>query len=200
MPTKLGQGSPVTADSSMEADASRSMPSTGSNSPARTSSSSPTATWSTGMSSIRSPTLAVSETRVRSVKAFRSRWARPRAKSSSTLPPEYMIATTTAARDSPRASAADMETSAMASTPTRPIRKSRRMDIASATTTGTAAAAQMRPATLVLPEKWTTPPATRPAKASPRSARRYVVSFTPSLTRPSVPNGPNRRSLRPSDC
>ena len=57
-----------------------------------------------------------------------------------------MIATTTPARGWLMATAADIETSAMASTPTRPIQKSRMIEMVSAMMTGMVAALQIRPA------------------------------------------------------
>ena len=175
---RSGKGSPVTADLSSEAEASSRIPSTGSNSPARTSSWSPTVTSSTAMVSIPCVDFRCATRGDLSVSALRLRSARPRAKSSSTVPPAYMIATTIAARDWPSSSAADIETSAMASTPKRPIQKSRKMEMASAATTGKVAAVQIVPASMGPRPVLQTPiPMAKPRTAMTSKARRRTDSF-----------------------
>ena len=141
------------------------IPSIGITSPARTRMMSPTATSSIGMSAIDDPCRRCAIRGARSINDFRSRSARATAKSSSTLPPAYMTATTTPARFSPSASAADIETNAIASTPMRPARKSRIMETSRPTTTGAVPAAQIQFANSPRPM----PQASRP-RISPPSA------------------------------
>ena len=134
-----GIGSPVSADSSMVAAVELMTPSTGMTSPARTRSRSPTATADIGTSSMRSSARRWASRGARSTSERRSCSARATAISSSTLPPEYISATTAPASGWPSASAALIDTSAIASTPSRPARKSRTIETASPATTGAVA-------------------------------------------------------------
>ncbi len=65
-----------------------------------------------------------------------SRRARPSAKLSRKVPPEYITATTQAARASPTSSAEDMESAATISSPISPRRRLRRISSSSASSTG----------------------------------------------------------------
>ena len=107
----------------------------------------------------------------RSTRDLKSRSARATAKSSRTLPPAYITATTIAARCSPSTSAADIETKAIASTPTRPARKSRMIETKRPATTGAAADAQIQPDKPSRPRVQATKPNTRPASATTMRAR-----------------------------
>jgi hypothetical protein len=114
-----GMGSPVNADSSTTPRSCARMPSTGTTSPARTRRESPTATSSTGTSSTPWSTQRCARRGARFTSARKSCSARSTAKSSSTLPPEYISATTAPASGSPKASAALIDKSAITSTPKR---------------------------------------------------------------------------------
>ena len=146
-----GIGSPVSAASSIMAPGLVMNPSIGMTSPARTRISSPMATCSIGTSSTADAARRWAILGARSTRDLRSRSARATAKSSSTLPPAYMTATTAPARVSPSASAPDIETKATASTPMRPARKSRIIEMSRPATTGTVPAAQAHHASSVRP-------------------------------------------------
>ena len=88
-----------------------------------------------GTSSIVDPVRRWAIFGARSINDLRSRSARATAKSSSILPPAYMMATTIPARFWPSTSAPDIETKATASTPIRPAAKSRIIDASSPATT-----------------------------------------------------------------
>ena len=135
-------GSPVSADSSTVAGPMPTTPSTGMTSPARTSSLSPTAMRATGMSSTLSSRRRCATRGARSTRERRSCSARETAMSSSMLPPEYISATTAPASGWPSASAAVIERSAIASTPSRPASKSRTIETAKPATTGSVASVQ----------------------------------------------------------
>ena len=122
----------------------------------------------------------------RSISDLRSRSARETANSSSALPPEYMTATTIAARFSLSASAPIMERSATASTPSRPARKSRTIEATSPTITGTAPAAQTQCAIVWLPDAHATPPADSAASAIAISARGRSLSRTRLIGAPRI--------------
>ena len=91
---------------------------------------------------MRSPLRRWASRGARSTSERRSCSARATAISSSTLPPEYISATTAPASGWPSASAALIDTSAIASTPNRPARKSRTIETASPATTGAVASVQ----------------------------------------------------------
>ena len=126
-----GIGSPVSADSSIVAAFEPRTPSTGMISPARTSNRSPMTTAAIGTSSMRSSVRRCASRGARSTSERRSCAARATAISSSTLPPEYISATTAPASGWPSASAALIDTSAIASTPSLPAKKSRTIETAS---------------------------------------------------------------------
>ena len=133
---------------------------------------SPTATLSIGMSSNNSPVLRCATRGARSIRDFRSRSARPTAKSSSTVPPAYMMATTTPASVWPSASAAAIDTNATASTPILPARTSRAIEIARPATTGIVPAAHIHRASPLCPVKAATSPVASAANAMMIRARR----------------------------
>ena len=117
-PTRLaldaGIGSPVSADSSTS-PLVNDKPSTGTTSPARTRA---VADGDLRDGNPRRDSRLRCATRgARSTSASKSRSARPTAKSSSTLPPEYMSAITTPASGSPSRRAPIIDTNAIASTP-----------------------------------------------------------------------------------
>ena len=153
-------------------------PSTGMTSPARTKISSPTAICSIGTSSMIDAIRRWAIFGVRSIKDRRSRAARAKAKSSNRLPPEYMMAMTIPAKFCPSTSAPDIDTSATASTPKRPARKSRIMEPSNPTTTGIVPAAQHQFAQSFRPTPQAARPRRRPVSAIAASARRNSLSFT----------------------
>ena len=136
------------------------------------------ATSATAMSSMRSPARRCARRGARSVSARRSRSARVTAKSSSTVPPAYIRATTAPASGSPSASAPAIDSSAMASMPIRPAARSRTIEIARAMSTGTVAAVHSRLATAGSPPMCAAIPPAMPNAAMPASARRTVRSLT----------------------
>ncbi len=148
------------------------MPSTGTISPARTRMASPTATRSTGTSSMADAARRWAMRGARSISDLRSRSARATAKSSSRLPPAYMIATTIPAKFWPRMSAPDIDRNATASTPMRPARRSRIMETNSPATTGNVPPAQHHAAKSPRPAAQAADPRTSPASAMTISARR----------------------------
>ena len=156
-------------------------PSTGMTSPARTKMSSPTATCSIGTSSMIDAIRRWAIFGVRSIKDRRSRAARAKAKSSKRLPPEYMMAMTIPAKFCPSTSAPDIDTSATASTPKRPARKSRIMEPSNPTTTGIVPAAQHQFAQSFRPTPQAARPRRRPASAIAASARRNSLWFTSTV-------------------
>ncbi|CEG09717.1 hypothetical protein BN961_03147 [Afipia felis] len=152
-------------------------PSTGITSPARTRIASPTLTFSIAISVIADPSRRWAMRGARSTSRRRSRSARATAKSSSTLPPAYMTATTTPARFSPSTTAADIDTKAIASTPRRPAKKSRTMDISKPAMTGTVPAAQIQLARSARPVPHERSPRTSPPSAIPISTLRRTRSI-----------------------
>ena len=171
-----GIGSPVKADSSITAASEVTTPSTGTTSPACTSKRSPIATASTGTCSMRPSTRRRASRGARSTSARKSCSARAIAISSSTLPPEYISATTAPASGWPSASAALIDTSAIASTPNRPARKSLTIENASPATTGAVASVQQRSARSGRPASQARIPADSPAMAIATSAQRRTRS------------------------
>ena len=167
-----GIGSPVSTASSIIAPELMMIPSIGITSPARTRMTSPTNACSIGMSAINDPCRRWAILGARSIKDFRSRSARAIARSSSTLPPAYITATTTPARFSLRTIAADIETNAIASTPMRPAKKSRIMEMSSPTKTGAVPAAQIQFASSARPTAHVSRPRTSPPRAMTIRVRR----------------------------
>src|SRR5215469_13291311 len=98
------------------------------------------------------------------------------AKSSSTLPPAYMIAMTMPARFCPSARAPDIDTKATESTPTRPTKKSRIIESSKPRTTGNVPTAQHQLAKSVRPFVHAATPEKNPAKAIAMSSRRNALS------------------------
>ena len=166
-----GIGSPVRAASSRMAPLLVITPSTGTISPARTSMASPTATSSMAMSSTALSLIRCATLGARSTRDFRSRSARATAKSSSTLPPAYMTATTTPASVSPSSRAAIMDTNAIASTPKRMARRSRIIESRSPTTTGMVPRAQIHFAAPARPRPHVARPTASVARAKRINAR-----------------------------
>ena len=152
-------------------------PSAGTISPARTSRISPACTVSAGISVMRFPSRRWATRGALSTSAFRSRSARATAKSSSTVPPVYIAATTIAASGAPNANAAIIEMSATASTPIRPAMRSRAMDMPSIRIAGTVPAVQAHIARVGRPCTWAASPAQSAIRANRISARRRKRSF-----------------------
>ena len=178
-----GIGSPVSADSSIVAASDVTTPSTGTTSPARTRSRSPTVMLPTGTSSMPSLTRRCAMRGARSSSARRPCSARATAMSSSTLPPEYISATTAPASGWPSASAALIDTSAIASTPSRPAMRSRSIETARPAMTGAVASVQQRSARLGRLAKCAAIPAANPAMAMVTSAHRRMRSRAISVLR-----------------
>ena len=170
-----GMDSPVSADWSSTAVPSATAPSTGTTSPLRITRRSPGSIASSETSS--SPPFrclrAVRGTRASS--ADISRLARRSAKLSRYCPPEYITATTAAARYSANRRAASMESPATTSRPTSPRRKPATISITRTTRTGTVAAAHTGPAQCSHPKKCAASPKTSPAAGhTTRTGRRNV--------------------------
>ena len=172
---RTGMDSPVSADWSSTAVPSTTAPSTGTTSPLRITRRSPGSIASSETSS--SPPFrclrAVRGTRASS--ADISRLARRSAKLSRYCPPEYITATTAAARYSANRRAASMESAATTSRPTSPRRKPTTISITRTTRTGAVAAAHTGPAQCSHPKKCAASPKTSPAAGhTTRTGRRNV--------------------------
>src|SRR6516162_2475182 len=138
-------------------------PSTGTTSPFRTTRRSPGSITSKSTSSSRPSRwrTAVCGTRARS--AVISRLARRSAKSSRYCPPEYIKATTTAARYSAKTNAASIDSAATMSNPTSPRRKLMTISATSANRTGIVPMAHIEEAQWAHPENCAARPMIRPA-------------------------------------
>ena len=171
-----GIGSPVSANSSIVAAFELTTPSTGTTSPACTRSRSPMATADIGTSSTRPSARRCASRGARSTSERKSRSARATATSSSTLPPEYISATTAPASGWPSATAALIDTSAIASTPSRPASRSRVIETANPAITGKVASVQHRSANAGRPASAAAIPAASPVIAIETSAHRIKRS------------------------
>jgi hypothetical protein len=151
--SRTGSDSPVSAEVSTKAASEATVPSTGTTSPCRIRSRSPGAISSSDTSS--SPPLRcwVADRGTWDKWSCISRLARPSAKLSRKVPPEYITATTAAASVSPKTSAAVIDSVATMSSPTSPRPMLRRNSIASAARAGTTPANQARFAMSALPAK-----------------------------------------------
>ena len=159
------------------------VPSTGTTSPCRIKSRSPMAISSSGTSSNPPSRCRVAVRGTRDNRSCISRRARPSAKASRNVPPEYMTATTAAARVSPKTNAADIESAATMSRPISPDRRLRRISITNATSAGTTPAIQTRSARSGLSANQRTSPKARPVAASSNM----------TVFKRSVPDGSMRR-------
>ena len=130
------------ADWSSTARSLSTVPSTGATSPCRIRRRSPGTISSRGTSSSAPSRCRVAVRGTRERRSRISRRARPSAKLSRNVPPEYISATTAAASVSPKTSAADMDRAATMSRPTSPLHRLRIISTKRAARTGMTPATQ----------------------------------------------------------
>ncbi len=162
--------SPVSADWSSIARSPSTVPSTDATSPCRISRRSPGAMSSSGTSSNAPPRYRVAVRGTRDRRSLISRRARPSAKLSRKVPPEYITATTAAARVSPNSRAAAMDSAATMSSPTSPFERLRTISTSRAASTGRTPADQATAACSGKPAALSARPATSPSAAMAKRA------------------------------
>lgn len=178
---RAGSDSPVNAEVSTKAVSDATLPSTGTTSPCRISSRSPGAMSSSGTSSRLPFWCRVAVRGTRDKRSCISRRARPLAKLSRKVPPEYITATTAAASISPNVRAAVIESAATMSSPTSPRHRLRRISTSNAAHTGRTPTNQAMLAASARPATYKASPARRPPAATSRSAVFSLSVLTSSI-------------------
>src|SRR5664279_1984750 len=174
----IGMASPVSADWSSTATLSATDPSTGTTSPWRISSRSPGSKWSSATSSSWPSRWRKAVRGTRASSAVISRRAVRSAKASRNWPPAYINATMAAARFSPTASAAVIDSAATMSSPTSPRRRLVTISTRSASRIGTVTPAQIAPDQASRPASLAAKPVSSPAATRPaRTGRTYLSAL-----------------------